>query len=472
MNKRKTHNYPLNLIVSEFEEKMDNGVVDYMNENTLFQLIDYYDQDFRMNHALEVVDIAKQQYPFNPEFYVIEARLLIKENKFEEAHRSIEYAKMHTPYDIEVQLLSAQVLALQCQTDEALQIIEQIKNTSSQTDLLDTLFSEAIIYEIMKDFEKMFYTLKQALFINPNNHEALEKMWVSVELSKKYEESIIFHEELLEKDPYSYLAWYNLGHAYSCIGEYKKAIESIEYSFLINESFEAGYRDCAELCLHIKNYKKALNIFEKALDVIGEECDIYVCIAECHIFLGQFAKAKSHLMKALKLDPFNDEIFYYLGECFASNNEWKRAIKLYTKAIEIEDRREEYFGALAHAYSCIHEYTKADFYFRKATETGPEQELYWSMHAKFLINIDAFDSALEVIEEAFHCTVSSEHDYLKAVCYFKLKQRKKALKVLELALEDNFELHDLLFDVMPSLKEDRDIHFMLKYYKAEAISLS
>lgn len=48
----------------------------------------------------------------------------------------------------------------------------------------EILLMEAFIQESMKDFDKMFYTLREALIINPNNTEALEQIWVSVEFSK------------------------------------------------------------------------------------------------------------------------------------------------------------------------------------------------------------------------------------------------------------------------------------------------
>src|SRR5690606_22624009 len=137
------------------------------------------------------------------------------------------------------------------------------------TDLVDIALCEAYLYEKQKQYEKMFEALKEALRIDPSNEEALEKIWWSVENCKMYDESIVFHKELLDRDAYSYLAWFNLGQGHSCNGDYEEAIEAMEYSFLINPDFELGYLECAETCIQIGKYEQALRIYRELIDNFG-----------------------------------------------------------------------------------------------------------------------------------------------------------------------------------------------------------
>lgn len=93
------------------------------------------------------------------------------------------------------------------------------------------------------------------------------------------------------------MAWYNLGHAYSCLGEYEKAVEALEYSFLINSHFEQGYLDCAELCLQVNMYEKALRCYQEANEMFGPDAELIVYIAECLIKLNRHKEAKLKLQK-------------------------------------------------------------------------------------------------------------------------------------------------------------------------------
>lgn len=66
----------------------------------------------------------------------------------------------------------------------ALNLIEDIKRSQHKADDVEILLVEAFIQESMKDYDQMFYKLQEALKLNPNNTEALEQIWISVEISK------------------------------------------------------------------------------------------------------------------------------------------------------------------------------------------------------------------------------------------------------------------------------------------------
>ncbi|HEX5624958.1 MAG TPA: tetratricopeptide repeat protein, partial [Saprospiraceae bacterium] len=318
MPKRTKPDYILSRLITEFEEQGSILTKDHWEEKSYIRLIQHYEKHCQFDKALEVTDLALRLYKYKPDFHLIQAKLLITSQKPLAAISVLEHAYTLAPFDQEIPLLKAKAYAISQQFDQSLRIISDLKCALLKADLTEILLVEAFIYETMKDFNKMFDTLRDALILNPNNHEALEQIWVSVEFSKKYEESVRLHQEIIDKNPYSYLAWYNLGHAYSCLGEYDKAVEALEYSFLINPHFEQGYLDCAELCLQISQHEKALRCYQEANDMFGPDAELIVYIAECLIKLERFKEAKLKLQKAVYHDPYNEEIFFYLGECYVA----------------------------------------------------------------------------------------------------------------------------------------------------------
>ena len=52
----------------------------------------------------------------------------------------------------------------------------------------------------------MVVALEEALRLNPMSEEGLNRYWFCTELTGKYEESVKFHEELIELSPYSHFA--------------------------------------------------------------------------------------------------------------------------------------------------------------------------------------------------------------------------------------------------------------------------
>ncbi len=464
MNKKTKPNTKLAELIQEFEYQQNHLSNEMWEDKSYHKLIEYYTHQGALDRALDVAEAALTHFKFRTEFYLTKAHLLMKKMQLSEATLVIEQAMKLAPYDREVQILKAKLLAIQGYGEEALMLIQEIKLIFHKTDITDLLLIEAFIRETMKDFEKMFYTLKEALVLNPNNAEALEQIWVSVEFSKKYEESISLHLELIDKNPYSYLAWFNLGHAYSCIGEYEKAFEALEYSFIINPQFEQGFMDCAELAVQIGMFEKAVDIYSEVLQNFGSDSEVVAYLADCLIKLKRFKDAKKILLKTYRADPYDDEICYYLGLCHLESKEYSKAIHYLKEAIMIEEYREEYHASLADTYSITGEYSLADTHYAKAARTGLEQSLYWTKYISFLLERKNYEKAYKIIVRADKYSVGTDLLFCKVAYNYLIGNRNQAIEDLKEAITDDASQLSILINLVPNITEDKEIRGIIRYY--------
>ena len=467
MEHRTKRNLSLINLVTDFETMIERNLMVYMDEKDFFQIIGYYEKQYLIDKALEVVDFAIEQYSYRSEFLIHKSKLLIILNKHKEAMEILDIAETIAPFENEIALFRARALSGLGETAKAFEILECLKPVVSKSDLSDILLAESYIYESQKNYIKMFEVLKDALQMEPEHPECLERIWLSVELSRKYQDSVDLHQALVNKKPYNAPAWYNLGHSFASLGEYEKAIESLEYAFIIDKEMEIAYLDCAELCSQIKNYSKALSIYEEANSYFGPESELLVYIAECQIHLNNFLSAKASLFTALSLDPYNDEIYFYLGECYVKEKNWHSAINAYSKAISIEDRREEYHGSIALTYIELGRYDKAAEHLGLATEIAPEDPKYWFEHACLLIKSKQYKAAIELLDEAEEESWDASLQYARAACLNFLGKKKQALEILDEVLLDSFEMHHALFEIDPQLKFDKEILSIISYYEGE-----
>jgi|JI102314A1RNA_FD_contig_31_7074733_length_1462_multi_13_in_0_out_0_1 tetratricopeptide (TPR) repeat protein len=462
-NKIKRDSALINL-VSEFECKFEQGEVGYVDEKVFLQLLEYYEDEYLFDKALEVVDYAIAQYKYRSEFYIIKARLLLSKTKVKDCLALLEIAENIAPFEREISIIRARAHAINKDFTAAHSILDDLKLGATKSDSVDILIAESFIYEHMKDYNAMYDALSNAVLIDTKNEEAMERIWISAELSRRYEDSVQLHLTIIDKDPYNYQAWYNLGHGYNCIWEYEKAIDALEYSFIINPEFESGYLDCADTCLQIRNYEKALEIYIEANNKFGPNNELMVNIAHCYIYLNRIGIAKQWLLKAIKLDGYNDEAYFLLGECYSRDQVWYNAINAYHKAIELENRREEYYLGLAKAYLAVEDYNKATVNFQMATQTGPEDTLYWKEYICFLIKMGLHDEAIQVLDEAEDHTYGPDLLYCRAVTEYFLKNKVDCLELLEEALMEDYDQHTLIFEIAPELKLDKEINSMIKYF--------
>ena len=444
-------------LVWQFENSLEKGYSPFMDQSDYLDITDFYEEKEALEEALGVMEFALGQYPYSTELFVRKAQLLIDSGDIQTALDSLNQAEIMGGSEPDVSLLKAEALNAMDDYRGAIDVLNDAK-IGHKTDVLSEIFlCEAYIHEYRESYEAMFYALINAIKADPENHLALDRMWLCVELSEQFIESIRFHKNFLDEYPYSHLAWYNLGHAYANVGQFKKAIESYEYAFLINEDFEFAYRDCAEACIRIEEYSKGLDVLNEASKRFKTDGDMVAKIGQCYELSGDLVKAKFYYKQALELDPLNSEIYFRMGECLSKEGNWKSAISSYERALSLDDKKEEYMAAMAEAHLEIGEVNIAHELFKKAIELAPDQVKYWIQYASFLLENGDSESALSTLEEAKYYSGGQELKTAEIACLFFMGKRKEALLKLNTLLSYTGNAYEKLFDIAPGLKTDQDV---------------
>lgn len=438
--------------------------MEYMDEKSFNQLVEYYEDEQNYAKAIDVVSVALLQYEYRSDYYIAMSRLLLKCNKADESLDFIKRAESIAPYEHEIFILKAKALAIKGHFSEALDVLKNANPFLNKYDRVEYYLGEAFVYEAMKSHADMYQSLSRVLMIEGDNEEALDSIIKAAQASKQIDQCIELHKRLLDINPYNYLAWYNLGIAYTHKGEYVSSIDALEYSFIIENEFEEGYMDCADVCCQIKRYDQAANIYEEAIGIFGEDADLLTNLAECLINLNEISKAKHQLYKAVKIDPYNDEVLYFLGECFSKEQKWYRAINAYHKAIDLEQDCENYYLSLARAYLAVEEYNKATINFQQAISFGPEQTFYWKEFATFMIRMGLYEEALAILDESDDFTYGADLQYCRGVAHLFLKNQDTAMSYFEEALLESFDDHNIIFELAPELEVSREIKAMINYF--------
>ena len=453
-----------NNLVAAYEEQFKSGEMAFFEEKAYFKIIEFYEKDHQLDKALEVADSAIAHHSYSADCYTRKAELLIGLGKEEAALAVLEEARLYAPMEPEIDLLWAEALAGLGRTTEALALTETLKDMANQELLSNIYLVESIAYEAEEQHERMFYALKAAIDLDPANVAALERFGICVELSRKYVESIAIHEAILEKDAYAAVAWFNLGQAHAYLGNYEEAISAYEFAFVIDEDYEEACRECAALCFELKQYNKSLKYYHELLEVFEPDSEIYTAIGQCYFYLGKYHAAITFYNRAIQLDPLNDEIFFFIGECYFKEESWQTAIHFFEKAIQVEDQREEYYIALGESYRKTGRIANAEQCFHQAIEVNPEEGFTWMRLVTFLLETGKVEAALEFAELGEEESGSVELLYSRIACLFTIGRRQEACFWLGEALIEDFEMHRLLFNMLPGLEQDSDVISLILTY--------
>ncbi|MFM9946664.1 MAG: tetratricopeptide repeat protein [Saprospiraceae bacterium] len=451
-------------LVKRYETLLQDNLPCFFEEREFLRIIGFYETEEQWDRALEAVDHALNCHGYSTDLHLKKAQLLIEGHKEALALLVLEQAAIFDPAEPGITLMKAEALCYLYRYEEALELLENLKVEADAAGLSDIYMIEALVYETQEEYERMFYALRAALQADLANPDALEKLGLCMELSRKYKESIPLYEEVLDHDPYAYMAWYNLGHAHAYFSNYEEAIEAYEFAIAINDKYEFALRDCADLCFELKQYSKALRYYLEIAELSEPDSDLMLHIGQCYQETGQSDLARSYYQRAVQLDVFNDEAYYCTGQTYSLEEKWKQALRFYKRAIQIDYHREEYHAAIAWTYHRLGLAEDADRHYHEAIELASEESNYWLEYAGVLLETNRLDEALKLLEEGSELTAETELLYCRIACLFAAGKRQEAIYWLGEALAEAFDKHRSLFEWAPALETDSQVMELIASY--------
>ncbi|TVR78472.1 MAG: tetratricopeptide repeat protein [Chitinophagaceae bacterium] len=458
-------------LVERFEKMLDNRDVGFFEESALEQIVEYYEEMGDHKKVLDAIGFATEQYPFSSFFLIKKAQIFFDERNNDEALEVLEKAEIFSPSDISIYLLRADIFLWNGMHENALEEVQKAFSHADEEEYPDLYLEKADVFEDWEKYSEVFINLEKTLEIDPENYEALERMWFCVEILENYEESIDFHTKLIDRKPYSYQAWYNLANAYSGLGFFEKAIEYFEFAIAINEKHHYAFRDCAEVLFKLKDYKKAAEYFQEAaiLNQTNRELsqkEIYFKLGLCNKKLNDLNRARYYFRKATKLDPYMHEAFFQIGKTYAKEGKYDNAIHSFERAVKVNDQNTKYLKALAKALSKCSDFTASAKHYGQALSVNPNDVSTWKSYVLSTYKTDELSLAVSRIDEAIkHFPDESALLFIKAAFLYENGRRNSAIDCFEIACSKDYNAYFKAFQIYPSMFDDSEIIRLMDIYK-------
>lgn len=444
----------LEVLVKRYEKMVAENASYFFDKQEFEQLVDHFEEEGFYEKAFDVVNAALDQYPFSGILTYKKASLLFDNGNDVSALSIVRQAKALEASEVEVYLLESEILSFQRNYKQALEVLEDGLSYLAISDHLELWMAIAGVHEDRGDYTKEFEAFREALQIKPECSEALARIWVCADLGSKNVESIAFHEQLIDKVPYNYMAWYNLGQAHVGLENYAEAARAFEYSFIIRPDYMDAYRECLESFYNAGLYTDVLKVYETAVQEIKIQPFFYGYVGLALEGLKKYKEACKFLLKGISESPNDDFLHKSLGDVYSKLREWMPAISSYRRSIEINNEDESYFYALGEALHKMGRDEDAELSFKKAIEVGEGNPQSWIHLTGFLIEIDRVKEASEVADQAF---AKNNNDislmYCHLACQFLLGNYQEGRILLLKAMERNYEMLSSLLDFLPSLKD-------------------
>lgn len=426
----------MNELLRQYNNFKTGRKFNFIEEESFHRLVDYFDENDNLSSALEAINFALDQFPYSASLYVRKADILIATQRFYEGLEILNKAEVLDSNDINVCILKTDAYLALGFNDKAEELLAEALESFEGAEKTDLLFELADVYDDYEQFEKVFHCLHLILKEDPVNEEALYKICFWADYTGKNEESIEIHQQIIEENPYSHLAWFNLGTAYQGLKLHEKAIDAYQYCIAIDEKFDYAYRNMGDAFLKLKKYREAIESLQKVLELSVPEGVIYEAIGYCYERLKSPTQARSNYRKALHLNPEESRLFYKIATTFMEEEYWESAIKNLESALNINRTQPEYHFAFAVCCIPLGRIKEAVIHFTQFIKARPKNTRGWKELITCLYDAGYYMEALEQVYNAQKNTENKPVFYFyKAAVLFELEKPKEALLQLQLAMQ-------------------------------------
>ncbi|WP_132053267.1 tetratricopeptide repeat protein [Pseudocnuella soli] len=438
----------------------------FIEEEAFEQIIDYFDDREEMGKALEAATIAMEHFPFCATLMFKKADLLLATRKYRQALEILEKAELLDANDINLYILKTDAYLALDQQEKAVALLEAAIGLFEGEEKVELLFELADVYDDYEEFEKVFDCLKMILEEDPTNEEALYKICFWTDFTGRNEESIRLHMRIIDEQPYSELAWFNLATAYQGLKLYEKAIDAYKYALVIDEKFDYAYRNMGDAYIRLRKYKEAIEALEKVLELSKPEEVIYEAIGHCYDRLKNYGQARIHYRKAAHMNPEDSKLYYKIACTYYNEGEYNSAIKQLDVSLRIQRNQQEANLLMGECKLQLGLYKEALLYFSYVVKLRPKRAAGWEALIRCLYEGEYYDEARQQISAALEATDGKPvfYYYLSAVLLAERKP-KEALLCLEKALVAAPRLFKKMLALNPALLQNSQVAEMVARHK-------
>jgi foldase protein PrsA len=141
-----------------------------------------------------------------------------------------------------------------------------------------------------------------------------------------------FFNRVLLLDPKNVQVLYQLAEYYRAAGQNVQAEAQYSQLLEIDPNFVAGWVSRGDNAMAMQLYTRAIECFQKALDLQPGSLAVKLKLAEAYVKNGQYAEAKPIIEEVLKADPENTGALVLMGDLLMGQGNPGDAVNYYTKA--------------------------------------------------------------------------------------------------------------------------------------------
>jgi tetratricopeptide (TPR) repeat protein len=303
-----------------------------------------YEATSNAEYATKSIEAYKKAYALDPKSQVIGERLAEMYWKAQRIHDAVVEAQeilKRDPDNVQSRRLLGRIYlrslgdvsASNGQSETVGKAIEQYReiNRLDPSDTESALWL-ARLYRLKNEHDKAEQVLRSILKSDPGNETAVEQLTQLLMDEGKSTEAVTLLEAITAHSSSPVLLDL-LGDAHTQAHDLEKAENAYRKAVELDPSELSHQRGLGQTLLAEEKYPEALKVFEKLSDVMPDDSDVYLRIAQIYRELHQLDKAEQNLVKARQYAPGSLEVMYNEAMLYQAQGRYEDAIRVLSDAV-------------------------------------------------------------------------------------------------------------------------------------------
>ncbi|KAF2516876.1 tetratricopeptide repeat protein [Flavobacterium salilacus subsp. salilacus] len=454
------------LSLAKFESMLKTNKVLFFDSEEFEDIILHYLDTGKINLAKKALKLGLEQHPGATGLKLVQVELLVFDDKLEMAERLLNDLYAIEPTNEEIYIQKANIHSKRDQHDKAVEYLNvALQYTDDYADVYSLIGME---YLFMDNLEMAKESFIKCLDEDTEDHSALYNVVYCFDFLDQNQEAVKFLNGFIDRNPYSEVAWHQLGRQHYTLKEYELALRAFDYATLIDDSFLGAFLEKAKTLERLKKYQEAIECYGITMELDDPTSFALLRVGKCYERMGNHKKALEFYEKTVHEDPLLDKAWIAITDFYIRRKGFQKALYYVNKALGIDNENKLYWKRYAVINKELNFHEEAEVGYRKAVEYGDYHLDTWLFWIDTLQLLGERDSAIMTLLQATeYFPEEYQIEYRLAGLYFMGHENEKGVFHLSNGLRLNYKNHVLLEEFFPSVWASKIVQNVLAEYRVK-----
>ncbi len=453
-----------NLPLSKFESMLKTNSVFFFDSVEFEEIIHYYIDTGKNSLAKKAIKLSLTQHPNSVMLKLLKAELLIFDGIFTEASTILKELQAIEPTNEEIYILQASIYSKNDDHTNAIIFLNiALSYTDDEADIFAMIGME---YLYLDNFDDARLNFAKCLEVDYEDYSSLYNVIYCFDMENKHVEAIAYLNNYIDKDPYSEVAWHQLGRQYFVLEKYAEALRAFDYAVLIDDCFVGAYLEKAKSLEQLNRFEEAIENYKVTIELDDPTSFVFLRIGECYEKISHNSLAIQFYKKAVHEDPLLDKGWIAITNLNIKEKKYWKALYHINKAIEIDEQNALYWRKYAEINLKLNFFEEVVLAFNKCILLQDIDLVIWIGLSDVLYYLGEYDEAIStLIRSKSYFNDFAEIEYRLCGTYFKLKNNQKGAVHLKAALALDFEYYSILNELYPEAFKMQEVKDIINEFK-------